>query len=205
MDAGLEQSEAAAPVASKATQLPAHSASKAPRLPSGACKLTAIATLGYKIQKRPLNRRVRAPGSNSNIVYVGTRSPFIGIVKSVRKALENSPAGVRGQSTKGLPLNARIAALSAGGSARGGGGDESGEGSPEVLVRGTGAAIEKTLHVAAWFNRQSEYKVALRTLSESTVDDVVKEGGDEDEGGFAGEEDSRMRMLSCLELGIRLR
>lgn len=122
----------------------------------------------------------------------------------MRKALETSPSGVRGQSTKGLPLTARVAALSAGGSttkARGDGGSAA-EGGDEILVRGAGRAIAKMLHVAAFFTRERDCKVSLRTLTEGAVDDVVVDNAEE-EGGFAAEE-SRVRMVSVLEVGVRL-
>ena len=131
------------------------------------------------------------------------------VVKRVRKALENGP-----QKTKGLPLLARVAALNTGrGSAGGGGGDDddeeggvdsgAGKAGAEVLVLGTGRAIEKTLNVAAWFNRQKDCRVTLRTRTLGAVDDVIM---GETEGGEEGEEDqARVRMVSCLEVVIRLR
>lgn len=124
----------------------------------------------------------------------------MGVVKRVSKLLDNAPSGIRGSSTKGLPLNARIAALSTGG------GDGQVKEKDEVLVRGTGRAIAKTLHVAAHFNRQSGFNVSLRTMTTGAVDDVVREGDDAgEEGGFAEEEESRVRMVSCLEVGVSLR
>lgn len=128
------------------------------------------------------------------------------VVKRVRKALENGP-----QKTKGLPLLARVAALNTGRGSGAGAGDDDEEGvdggagkaGPEVLVLGTGRAIEKTLNVAAWFNRQKDCRVSLRTRTLGAVDDVIMgetEGGEEDE-----EDQARVRMVSCLEVVIRLR
>ena len=119
----------------------------------------------------------------------------------MRKELENSPSGIRGHSTKGLPLNARIAALSAGSSRNKGDGSTSD--GDEVLLRGAGRAIAKTLHVAAHFTRERDCKVSLRTLTEGAVDDIIMDEAEE-EGGFA-EEESRVRMVSVLEVGVRLR
>ncbi|KAK2600528.1 hypothetical protein N8I77_010055 [Diaporthe amygdali] len=151
-----------------------------------------------KIHKRPINRgrvfnRGGAPiSSKQPIIYIATKSPFMGIVNKVRHALDKSPSS---RSTKGLPLAARMAALNSPASS-----DRLEE---EVLVRGTGRAMAKALHIAAWFSKQNEYLVSVRTMSLETVDDVlVDEDGADEEGGFAAEEESRARMVNCLEVGI---
>lgn len=129
------------------------------------------------------------------------------IVSRARKALDNGPAGVHANtSTKGLPLASLVAALStADASTTGEDGSGKGEGAGEVLVRGTGRAMAKTLEVAAWFTRQADVRVSLRTMTLEAVDDVVVDEDDaEAEGGFAAEE-TRVRMVNCLELGISLR
>lgn len=135
------------------------------------------------------------------------------VVKRVLKAVENGP-----QKTKGLPLSARIAALGVGGGAtdRSGGRDAGKEGAErdgddEVLVVGTGRAIEKTLNVAAWLDRRKELKVSLRTRSVGAVDDVVPVVGEEGDaqGGdgedLVAEDMTRVRWVSCLEVGVRMR
>jgi ribonuclease P/MRP protein subunit POP7 len=152
------------------------------------------------------------------------------VVKRVRKALE-SGGGAQPRSTRGLPLTARVAALSTSGGAATGrnknnndsgpdGSSESSEG--EVVVLGTGRAIEKTLNVAAWFQKQNDCRVSLRTRSVAAVDDVVlgnakNADGDwdadvdpddadaEQEGDDEAEDHSRVRMVSCLEVAVRLR
>lgn len=143
------------------------------------------------------------------------------VVKKVRKALEGGNGQPR--STRGLPLTAQVAALSTG--AGGGGGQdgnaESANGRKEVVVLGTGRAIEKTLNVAAWFQRQPDCKVNLRTRSVAAVDDVVLGTGDEEskeldpdeadgemeEGGDGAdvEDYARVRKISCLEVAVWLR
>ncbi|KAJ4386595.1 hypothetical protein N0V93_009493 [Gnomoniopsis smithogilvyi] len=109
-----------------------------------------------KVHKRPINRNQPAyRGSNtdpvnpkSRIIYVGTRSPFMGLISKVRKALDNGPAGLHANSSsKGLPLLARIAALQTSS-------NSAAEKGHEVLVRGSGRAMAKTLDLAAWFQRQ---------------------------------------------------
>lgn len=171
------------------------------QLPSGPAKLSSLPK-NSKVHKRPLNRvRVYNRGGpplspKQPIMHVGMKSPFMGIVSKVRHALDKSPSS---RSTKGLPLAARMAALNSAAS------------SPnrledEVLVRGTGRAMARTLQIAAWFGKQKEYMVSVRTMSLEAVDDVVAdEDGAEDEGGFPAEEETRTRMVNCLEVGISLR
>lgn len=131
------------------------------------------------------------------IIYVATKSPFMGIVSKVRHALDKAPSS---RSTKGLPLAARMAALNSPGPSSADRLEE------EVLVRGTGRAMAKALHIAAWFGKQSEYAVSVRTMSLEAVDDVVvDDDGAAEEGGFAAEEESRARMVNCLEVGVSLR
>lgn len=127
------------------------------------------------------------------IIYIGTKSPFMGIVSKVRHALDKTPSS---RSTKGLPLAARMAALNSAASST----DRLED---EILVRGTGRAMTKTLQIAAWFGKQKEYMISVRTMSLEAVDDVVvDEDNADDEGGFAAEEETRTRMVNCLEVGI---
>lgn len=145
---------------------------------------------------RVLNRGGAPLSPKQPIIYIATKSPFMGIVSKIRHALDKVPSS---RSTKGLPLAARMAALNAPAPA-------SDRLDDEVLVRGTGRAMAKALHIAAWFGKQSEYVVSVRTMSLETVDDVVvDEDGADDEGGFPAEQESRARMVNCLELGISLR
>lgn len=140
------------------------------------------------------------------------------IITRVRKALNNGPGGLRSNSAgKGLTLAARIAALnnnnnhhhhnhnSSSAAAAGGGGDDAVK-HHEVLVRGTGRAMAKTLNVAAYFQDQRDTRVSVRTMTLEAVDDVVvDEDGAEAQGGFAAEEETRVRMVNCLEVGVSLR
>lgn len=126
----------------------------------------------------------------------------MGLISKVRKALDNGPVGLHANtSSKGLPLVARIAALQTSSST-----DAPAEKGHEVLVRGSGRAMAKTLELAAWFQRQKDCSINLRTMTLETVDDVVvDEDGAEEEGGFAAEAESRVRNLNCIEVGVRLR
>ena len=71
-------------------------------------------------------------------------------------------------------------------------------GGATVTVMGTGRAVEKVLSVASWFEQQGDCNVEVRTKTVGTVDDVVDEEGE-------GEDESRLRRLSCLEVAIRLK
>jgi ribonuclease P/MRP protein subunit POP7 len=68
----------------------------------------------------------------------------------------------------------------------------------EVVLKATGKAIEKLLRVAVFFQGDEGFKVEVRTGSVGAVDDVLEDGG-----GETGE--SRVRRVSVLEVGIRLR
>ena len=72
----------------------------------------------------------------------------------------------------------------------------------EVVVLGTGRAIEKVVHVAAFFRGQPDCDVTLRTASVRAVDEVIVEGDGEHEGSM---EQRGARMVSCLEVHIRLK
>lgn len=125
----------------------------------------------------------------------------MGIVTRVRKALNNGPTGIRSNSAgKGLTLAARIAAISTVSS------NPEDAVRHEVLVRGTGRAVSKTLNIADYFQRQLDTRVHVRTKTLEAIDDVVvDDDGAEEGGGFAAEEETRIRMVSCLEIAVSLR
>lgn len=171
---------------------------------------------GSRIHKRPLTRpppRSKTSGSdggsgNPSQFYLSSSASFMSVVQRVRKQLDHRARGPRGPSTKNLPLNARIAALRDGplsSSAKDGKALEPSEQTDrrdDVLVLATGKAIEKALHVAAWFDRERDCRVSLRTRTTGTVDDVLP---DEAAQARGEEEKARVRMVSVLEVGISLR
>jgi ribonuclease P/MRP protein subunit POP7 len=68
-------------------------------------------------------------------------------------------------------------------------------------MKGTGRAIEKVLRLGLYWQGQEDVLVSIRTGSVGAVDDVVGvESGEE-----AGFEESRVRRVSSLEVGVRLR
>lgn len=113
-------------------------------------------------------------------------------VRRVRKRLDKAASGSSGPPGKKVALSAKIEAMKTGGTA--------GDDGSEVVVLGTGKAVEKVLGVASWFSDESDCRVEVRTRTVGTVDDVVVE---DEEGGV--EDESRVRKLSCLEATIRLR
>jgi ribonuclease P/MRP protein subunit POP7 len=72
----------------------------------------------------------------------------------------------------------------------------------EVILKATGKAIEKLLGLVLHFQGENDVKLAVRTGSVGTVDDIVnKESADVVEE----EEGSQVRRTSALEVGISLR
>jgi len=69
-----------------------------------------------------------------------------------------------------------------------------------VLLKATGRAIEKLLGIVVWMENEGEFECSIRTGSVGAIDDVVD--GGEVEGG---EVESRVRRVSCLEVGVRLK
>ena len=84
----------------------------------------------------------------------------------------------------------------------------------EVLLKGTGKAVEKTLSLGLWFQSQDGYSVIVKTGSVGTVDDVVKTTDDEEEAtpedAREAEEQieaprSRLRYTSMVEVSVTKR
>ncbi|KAJ4266483.1 hypothetical protein NW762_004470 [Fusarium torreyae] len=162
-------------------------ATKANKVPGTLTKLPPIPK-GARIEKRPLTRRQPPASSKSRIIYVSSKTPFMAVVKRVRKQLDAS-LKTTNAAPKHASVHSRIEALK-----RTGGGDVD---SAVVTVTGTGRAIEKTLAVASWYEQEGDCEVEVTTGTVGTVDDVVADGEEEDE--------SRLRKLSCLEVRIKLK
>lgn len=80
----------------------------------------------------------------------------------------------------------------------------------EVLLLGSGRAIEKTLAVAVFLMRRPELHVSIRTGSAGTTDDIIEAPPGDEGGAWAaddgfGEDYSRSRTVSCVEVGVSLR
>jgi ribonuclease P/MRP protein subunit POP7 len=161
----------------------------------------------------------RTPSSSAAFrLHVSPRSPFRAVTTRVRKQLDKS---LRAASSahpdkaltarlagRGLPLSTRIQALRNKSNNKDGD-EESGIGlehAREVVVVGAGKAIEKVVNVAAFFQAQRDCMVRLRTGSLEAVDEVMQGDGEEEDAmpGAPGAE-MRERMISCLEVSIRLK
>ncbi|KAI0003968.1 Rpp20 subunit of nuclear RNase MRP and P-domain-containing protein [Xylariaceae sp. FL0662B] len=179
------------------------------QLPEGSkiSKLPAIPE-GSTIRKRPMPTRLASTHS-SHRIYINAKTPFRSVTTRVRKKLDkylreasasNKTFTNKLASKKNASLDARIQAIqrqSEKGRAGGIGLEDAGE----VVVLGTGRAIQKVTEVALFFQKQRDCVVQLRTGSVGAVDDVIAE--DDEEWGGGGEQ--RVRMVSCLEASIRLR
>ena len=111
------------------------------------------------------------------IIKVAANAPFMSIVKRVRKALENGP-----QKTKGLPLTARIAAL---GVEKDQKAKEANMGPisdalDDVVLVGTGRAIQKAVEIGCFFSREKDLLVIPRTRTLTAIDDIEMDDLDRD-------------------------
>ncbi|ORY55239.1 Rpp20 subunit of nuclear RNase MRP and P-domain-containing protein [Pseudomassariella vexata] len=163
---------------------------------------------GTTIRHRPIPSRT-PPTRASHRFYVKSSTPFRSITTRVRKQLVKNlrtsssthPQALTNKlSKKDMSLSSRIYALE---QAQGSGIGL--EHAGEVVVAGTGKAIEKVVNVAAFFKGQGDCEVTLRTGSVGAVDDVVQEGEDEEEMGWEDGSKTRVRMVSSLEVSIKLR
>ncbi|KIN07575.1 hypothetical protein OIDMADRAFT_47475 [Oidiodendron maius Zn] len=183
------------PVANRQQTYPKH-----PRLPKGS-----------KIQKRPLLHPAipspRTSSSSPKVVYVSASSPFISVVKRVQKNL----AAIQARSTG--PVNLRhpskdvLQQVHEGVMASRKGKKDGAQ--EEVILKGTGKAIQKVLALAAWFQDEAQnqlgVKVVLRTSSVGAIDDVIHMDRDnkvERKEENADGDETRIRRVSCLEVGI---
>ncbi|RYP74034.1 hypothetical protein DL771_003223 [Monosporascus sp. 5C6A] len=164
---------------------------------------------GSKVVKRRISER--APSTHSaHRIYINTKSPFRSVTARVRKQLDknlrqasyaNKAFTNKLAGRKHASLDERVRAIQR---HQQGGGGTSGidlEDAGEVLVLATGRAIEKAVNVASFFQKQRDCVVRLRSTSVGAVDDVIAEGDEE----FPMADETRKRMVGCLEVSIRLR
>jgi ribonuclease P/MRP protein subunit POP7 len=150
-----------------------------------------------KIQKRPLlHPPIPSPRTSSTspkIIYISASTPFISTVKRVRSLLTHIESRAAGPIDFSSGSQSALKQIEASLSKKK---REDGKGrGEEVVMKGTGKAIEKVMRLATWWQAQEDVKVTIRTGSVGAIDDVI---GGEEEG-------SRVRRLSCLEVGVRLR
>jgi ribonuclease P/MRP protein subunit POP7 len=130
----------------------------------------------HKIQKRPIiHPPIAAPYAGPDaqkIVYVSRATPIMAAVKRVRKLLEQAEKrnlqreGVLGT---GKRAGNKISAAQHKKAAK----------QEEVLVKGSGRAIEQAVRVAEWFKRHAQdgdsgWVVNVRPASVKVIDDIVE-------------------------------
>ncbi|KAH9883368.1 Rpp20 subunit of nuclear RNase MRP and P-domain-containing protein [Xylariomycetidae sp. FL2044] len=187
----------------------------APQLPTGTgiIKLPPIPK-GATVRKRAIPMKT-ATTRSAHRIHVTPKTPFRSVTSRVRKQLDkylreasasNKTFTNRLAGRKNASLEHRVRALQNRSERNPGGNTAIGlENAGEVVVVGTGRAIQKVVEVAHFFQKQPDCVVRLRTASVGAIDDVIMEDEDEEELGLAPESKERVRMMSCLEASIWLR
>lgn len=166
---------------------------------------------GSALHKRPLVRRPLPASSKDRLIYVSSGTPFMSAVKRVRKQLGRSLGSGGGgggaeAARRNASLHARIESLQRdverGASSARSANDEYGA---TVTLVGTGKAVEKTLSLASWFEQQADCRVAVRTGTVATVDDVVSPAAEAEAVEQGVEDENRLRRLSCLQVVVSLK
>ncbi|KAI0119860.1 Rpp20 subunit of nuclear RNase MRP and P-domain-containing protein [Daldinia grandis] len=164
---------------------------------------------GATVRRRPIPTRTPSTRASRRI-YITPKTPFRSVTARVRKQLDKNLREAssstkaftnRLASNKNASLDERIRAIQRQSTSKNSGSGIGLEDAGEVVVLGTGRAIQKVVEVAMFFQKQQDCIVQLQTGSVGAVDDVVLEG--EEEWGAEGEE--RTRMMSSLEASIKLR
>ena len=158
-----------------------------------------LSLLGAKVQKRALNRRQLPASSKAGTVYVSSSTPLVSAVKRVRKQLEAGGSSRRGGGThKNASLHSRVEALKRAAGDDDDDDDDDAASAAVVTVLGAGKAVEKALQVASFLAQQPDCRVEVRTRTAGTVDDVIVAEDD-------GEDETRVRKMSCLEVSVTLK
>ncbi|KAI0195679.1 Rpp20 subunit of nuclear RNase MRP and P-domain-containing protein [Xylaria flabelliformis] len=182
------------------SQLPGATTKKLPPVPKGAT-----------VRRRPIPSGPVASTTSARRIHVSAKTPFRSVTTRVRKQLDKylrQSASSRATFTnklsqkKNASLGERVRRIQEQSQNAATGGLGLGlENSGEVLVLGTGRAIQKVAEVALFFQKQPDCIVQLRTGSVAAVDDVISK----EEDGLEGDVTERARMMSSLEASIRLR
>lgn len=152
-----------------------------------------------------------AGADRQKVVYITANSPFISVVKRVRKLLKEVDKRsmgkidlINGKGSDKQKLK-QIGQQTA---------PTPGKGAEEVVLKATNRAIEKVLGIALYFQGQDDCRVRLRTGSLGVVDDIVDAPVDiqGDDGGNGKEADdevelpeSRIRKITAVEVAIALK
>ncbi|RKF77384.1 putative alba domain containing protein [Golovinomyces cichoracearum] len=158
-------------------------------------------TSAQKISKRPLLHPAIVSRSSSSgaprVIYVSTKSSFVGTIKRVRLLLDQIRRHSQGDKFKSLlrqdPCDVQKALSKAVIEEKNRVKDTMNE---EVVIKASGKAIDKGLRLASWCSSLDNVKTELRTGSVGAVDDIVDKDG--------VEEGSRLRNVSFLEVVLTL-
>ncbi|KAI1431297.1 Rpp20 subunit of nuclear RNase MRP and P-domain-containing protein [Xylaria sp. CBS 124048] len=182
------------------SQLPGGKGIKLPPVPKGTT-----------VRRRPIPSGPVASTRSARRIHVSTKTPFRSVTTRVRKQLDKylrQSASSRNAFTnklsqkKNASLGERVRRIQEQSQNATTGGQGLGlENAGEVLVVGTGRAIQKVTEIALFFQKQSDCIVQLRTGSVAAVDDLISK----EEDGLEGDVTERARMMSTLEVSIRLR
>ncbi|KAI1359091.1 Rpp20 subunit of nuclear RNase MRP and P-domain-containing protein [Xylaria arbuscula] len=181
------------------------------RLPGVAIEKLPPIPKGATVRRRPVPSGPVASTNLARRIHVTPKTPFRSVTTRIRKQLDKNlrqSASARSAFTnklaqkKNLGLDQRVRRIQQQSENASTGGLGLGlQNSGEVLVLGTGRAIQKVTEVALFFQNQPDCIVQLRTGSVAAVDDVVSKEQD----GLEGDVTERARMMSSLEVSIRLR
>ncbi|TQS38988.1 hypothetical protein Golomagni_00495 [Golovinomyces magnicellulatus] len=154
-----------------------------------------------KISKRPLLHPAILGRSSSSgaprVIYVSTKSSFVGTIKRVRLLLDQIRKRSQGDKVTSLLRqdsgDVQKALSKAVIEEKNRIKDAMNE---EVVIKASGKAIDKGLRLASWCSTLDNVKTELRTGSVGAVDDIVDMDG--------VEEGSRLRNVSFLEVVLTL-
>ena len=179
-----------------------------------------------RITKRPLlHPQIPSPYTNASqpkVIYIRPSTPFLSAVKRARKLLAQIEKRTLGlidlvsskdsDKEKMQRLGAQMSASRSQGKGRGKGKGKEKE-KEEVLLKGTGRAIERVLELGLFFQGQDDVGVEVRTGTVGAVDDIEvdEEGEEEGEAERSKEGDgeqevpeARVRMVSFVEVALTL-
>lgn len=152
-----------------------------------------------------------AGADHPKVVYISAKTPFISVVKRVRKLLSSIEKRSLGKvdliNGKGSDKQ-KLRALDVEGPS------QKEKEQEEVLLKGTNRVIEKVLGLALFFQGQEDLIVRLRTGTVGVVDDIVMvakpskeiEVGDQKEEKEEKElPETQVRKMSMLEVAITLK
>lgn len=188
-------------------------------LPKGMSQLVNLISMlltsspGCRIQTRPImHPPIPSPytgADHQKVVYVSTGSPFIAVVKRVRKLLSLIQKRtmvktdlIEGKGSDKQKLKSLATATAA-----------AKEKKPEtVLLKATNRAVDKALSIALFLKEQEDLRVHIMTGTVAVVDDIIPEEVPDEAAGTAemsqdgdvGQE-TRVRYLNVLEVAVSMK